>query len=210
VKLNGILECQIFPKTTNKSESCSNTGQSTRVNQHGSINTGQSTRANQHGSINTGQSTRVTQHGSISTGRSINTGQSTHGHRTSYPITTLHPGENFVSIYVHNPWDACNTFSVATQFTVSTGKRANFRKECHWSHAWQRFKRTCVGSNGILECKFQSETAHRTVSSFMHEVPTPIGARNPAVPDLVGDRLGLRLGLVFGLGLGLGVGVGEF
>jgi hypothetical protein len=25
-----------------------------------------------------------------------------------------------------------------------------------------RFKRTCVGSNGILECKFLSENAHRT------------------------------------------------
>jgi hypothetical protein len=28
-----------------------------------------------------------------------------------------------------------DAFSVATQFTVSTGKRANFREECHWSHA---------------------------------------------------------------------------
>jgi hypothetical protein len=26
-------------------------------------------------------------------------------------------------------------FSVATQCTVSTGKRANFREECHWAHA---------------------------------------------------------------------------
>jgi hypothetical protein len=28
-----------------------------------------------------------------------------------------------------------------------------------------RFKRTCVGSNGILECKFLSENAHRTNSN---------------------------------------------
>jgi hypothetical protein len=55
-----------------------------------------------------------------------------------------------------------NAFSVATQFTVSTDKRVNFREECYWSHACKSFKRTCVGSNGILECKFLSENAHRT------------------------------------------------
>jgi hypothetical protein len=53
------------------------------------------------------------------------------------------------------------TFSVTTQFTVSTGKRVNFRDECHWSHACKSFKRTCMGSNGILYCKFLSENAHR-------------------------------------------------
>jgi hypothetical protein len=38
-------------------------------------------------------------------------------------------------------------------------------EECHWSHACKSFKRTGVGSNGILECKFLSENAHRTSST---------------------------------------------
>jgi hypothetical protein len=46
----------------------------------------------------------------------------------------------------------------------------NFREECHWSHACKSFKRTCVGSNGILECKFLSENAHRTYLR-VHVVP---------------------------------------
>jgi hypothetical protein len=29
-------------------------------------------------------------------------------------------------------------------------------------HAHVRFKRTCMGSNGILECKILFENAHRT------------------------------------------------
>ena len=55
-----------------------------------------------------------------------------------------------------------SAFSIWTEFTVSTGKRVNFREECHWSHACKSFKRTRVGSNGILECNFLSENAHRT------------------------------------------------
>jgi hypothetical protein len=40
---------------------------------------------------------------------------------------------------------------------------ANFREACHRSHAWQRFKRSKgVKLNGILECNFLSENAHRT------------------------------------------------
>jgi hypothetical protein len=41
----------------------------------------------------------------------------------------------------------------------------NFRVECHWSHACKSFRRTCVGSNGIIECKFLSENAHRAKSA---------------------------------------------
>jgi hypothetical protein len=34
------------------------------------------------------------------------------------------------------------------------------REECYWSHACSL--QTCVRSNGILECNFLSENAHRT------------------------------------------------
>jgi hypothetical protein len=54
-----------------------------------------------------------------------------------------------------------NTFSVATQFTASTGKRVNVREKCHWSHACKSFKRTCVGSNSIPGCTLLSKNAHR-------------------------------------------------
>jgi hypothetical protein len=44
-------------------------------------------------------------------------------------------------------------------------KGVNTREECHWSHAWQRFKRSKgVKLNGILECNFLSKNAHRTVT----------------------------------------------
>jgi hypothetical protein len=41
------------------------------------------------------------------------------------------------------------------------------REECHWSHAWQRFKRRNKGvnPNGILERKFLPENGHRTTKS---------------------------------------------
>jgi hypothetical protein len=45
----------------------------------------------------------------------------------------------------------------------------NFREECHWSHAWKSFKQTCVGSNGILECKILSENAHRACMRPEHK-----------------------------------------
>jgi hypothetical protein len=39
-------------------------------------------------------------------------------------------------------------------------RAVNAREECHWSHAWQRFKRRSKGAklNGILECKSLSKT----------------------------------------------------
>jgi hypothetical protein len=40
-------------------------------------------------------------------------------------------------------------------------RRVNIREECHWSHACKSFKRTCVGSNGIIVRKFLPKT--RTV-----------------------------------------------
>jgi hypothetical protein len=51
------------------------------------------------------------------------------------------------------------------------------REECHWSHAWQRFKRsTGVKLNGIIECKFLSKNADRTaiadLSFFHNPIPT--------------------------------------
>jgi hypothetical protein len=54
-------------------------------------------------------------------------------------------------------------FSVATQFTVSTGKRESERpRGMPLVTRMAGFKRTCVGSNGILEFEFLSENAHRT------------------------------------------------
>jgi hypothetical protein len=60
----------------------------------------------------------------------------------------------------------------------------NFREECHWSHACKSFKRTCVGSNGILECRFLPKNAHRTqatptlqplaVRQCLHSGPHPL------------------------------------
>jgi hypothetical protein len=55
---------------------------------------------------------------------------------------------------------------------VPTGKRVNFREECHWSHACMSFKRAGVGSNGILECKFPPKT--RTVR--LAQLPTGVSA----------------------------------
>jgi len=41
-------------------------------------------------------------------------------------------------------------------------RKVNTREECHWSHACKSFKRTCVGSNGILECAFLPKNANRS------------------------------------------------
>jgi hypothetical protein len=48
-------------------------------------------------------------------------------------------------------------------------RKVDNREECHWSHVCLlhvRFKRTYVGSNGILEYKILSKNAHRTIYSF--------------------------------------------
>jgi hypothetical protein len=45
---------------------------------------------------------------------------------------------------------------------VTTVRGGDFREECNRSHACPSFKRTCVGSNGILECKILSKNEHRT------------------------------------------------
>ena len=52
-------------------------------------------------------------------------------------------------------------YSVNRQEMVAT------RDKCHWSHAWQRFKRRSkgVGTNGIFECKLLSKNAHRTAAA---------------------------------------------
>jgi hypothetical protein len=45
-------------------------------------------------------------------------------------------------------------------------RRVYTREDCHWSHAWQHFKRIKgVKLNGILECKFMSKNAHRTCTN---------------------------------------------
>jgi hypothetical protein len=41
-------------------------------------------------------------------------------------------------------------------------RKVGTREECHWSHACKSFKRAGAGTNGILECKFLPENAHRT------------------------------------------------
>jgi hypothetical protein len=57
-------------------------------------------------------------------------------------------------------------FSVSERFMMTTVvSSGRSREEWHWSHAWQSFKRTCVGSNGILECRFVPENAHRTAAA---------------------------------------------
>jgi hypothetical protein len=69
-------------------------------------------------------------------------------------------------------------FSVVTQFTVSIGKRVAFREECHWSHACSLEEAlACVGSNGILECRFLSENAHRTVLLVPGPLAAELGSR---------------------------------
>jgi hypothetical protein len=44
-------------------------------------------------------------------------------------------------------------------------REVDTREECHWSHACKGFKRTCVGSNGILECKLLLVNAHRATAT---------------------------------------------
>jgi hypothetical protein len=45
-------------------------------------------------------------------------------------------------------------------------REVNTQVECHWSHAWQRFKRSKgMKPNGILECGFLPKNAHRTFVS---------------------------------------------
>jgi len=47
------------------------------------------------------------------------------------------------------------------------------------------FKRTCVGSNGILECKILSENAHRAIKHFQPSTPGWCAAKQAAfVPKL--------------------------
>jgi hypothetical protein len=53
-------------------------------------------------------------------------------------------------------------FSVETEFTVAMLRGSGYlREECHWSHAWQRCKRSKgVKRCGILECEFLGKNAH--------------------------------------------------
>ena len=53
-------------------------------------------------------------------------------------------------------------FSVATQFTASTGKRSGHPRGMPLVTRLLTSKRTGVGTNDILECKFLSKNAHRT------------------------------------------------
>jgi hypothetical protein len=73
------------------------------------------------------------------------------------------------------------TFSVwTTQITVSTDKRSG--------HPRGSFKRTSVGSNGIIECKFLPENAHRTSTSCARINPVSLPSSSSAVPvPLAGD-----------------------
>jgi hypothetical protein len=69
------------------------------------------------------------------------------------------------------------SFSVVTQFTVSTGKTVNFFEECHWSHACKCFQRSeCVNPNSILECK----VAVRNQSTLRGEVIEVVEDCQPA------------------------------
>jgi hypothetical protein len=65
-------------------------------------------------------------------------------------------------------------FSVWTEFTVSTGKKADAREECHWPQACKSFKRRSKGVklNGILVCVNSCRETRTTLQ------PQPDGA-NP-------------------------------
>jgi hypothetical protein len=52
-------------------------------------------------------------------------------------------------------------FSVAAQFTASTGKKVDSREECYWSHTCSLQASRCVGSNNILERKILFKSVHR-------------------------------------------------
>jgi hypothetical protein len=79
-------------------------------------------------------------------------------------------------------------------------RKGNTREECHWSHACASLKRAGVGTNGILEWKFLSENAHRTLGSqfalallrrsCLHQKP-PTTARRPCYqpPSVFGRNL---------------------
>ena len=55
------------------------------------------------------------------------------------------------------------TFSVCTEFMVTTGKSSGLREECDWSHACS-LQASSVGSNSILECRIPFKTEHRAVA----------------------------------------------
>jgi hypothetical protein len=66
------------------------------------------------------------------------------------------------------------------------------RQDCYWSHAWKNFKRTCVGSNGILECISLSKNAHRTTAP--HSGPSLCVVKSPIRTSLLSSPWGsLRL-----------------
>jgi hypothetical protein len=67
-----------------------------------------------------------------------------------------------------NPFASCPriatksiAFSVWANFQCQLVRKANTREECHWAHACKSFKSAGVGTNSILECKFESKNAHR-------------------------------------------------
>jgi hypothetical protein len=73
-------------------------------------------------------------------------------------------GKSFCTISRHGAYVYLQCFDIVYD---DNGKSSGLpRKECHWPHACSSFKRTCGGYNGILECKFLSENAHRTPGSL--------------------------------------------
>jgi hypothetical protein len=81
----------------------------------------------------------------------------------------------------------------------------NTREECHWSHAWQRFKQSKgVKLIGILECKFI--VRERELYSSRNPMILTLPRQNPwcnrapywfsaSVSTLICDRIGVPLGV---------------
>jgi hypothetical protein len=55
------------------------------------------------------------------------------------------------------------TYRVSTQFMVATVRMFTPERKCYCTRTHVRFTGSGVGSNSILECRFLSENAHRTI-----------------------------------------------
>jgi hypothetical protein len=58
----------------------------------------------------------------------------------------------------------------------------NTRDECHWAHACKSFKRAGVEINGILECEFLPENAHRTWNQIQWTTTVCVKLCSPLEP----------------------------
>jgi hypothetical protein len=52
-------------------------------------------------------------------------------------------------------------------------KKVQSQEECHWSHACKSFKRTGVGTNSIIECKFPFKPEHSALPELTTATTSP-------------------------------------